>query len=116
MRDQGALNPNISSEAVAKSPLNYVVDDCCEQESEGDGMELAEADTLTDDVLPSLCAQDAEHVYPTLALVLRNDCSREELDTRFEVIAEVEQPALVQSAVEMKAGKIERVNVDGHVV
>jgi hypothetical protein len=115
MRDQGALNPNIS-EAAAKSPLSYVVDEYCEQESEEDGMGLAEADNLTDDVLPILCAQDVEHVYPTQALVLLHDYSREELDTTFEAIAEVEQPALVQLAVEMKAGKIERVNVDGHVV
>ena len=114
MQDQGALNPNISSVGVAKFPLSYVVDERCEQESEGDGMELAEADTPTDDVLPILCARD--DVYPTQALALRHDYSREELDTTFEAIAEVEQPALVQSAVEMKAGKIERVNVDGHVV
>ena len=116
MRNQGALNPNISSGHAVKSPLSYVVDEHYEQESEGGGMELTEADTPTDDVLPILCARDAKHVYPIQALALRHDYSREELDTKFEAIAEVEQPAPVPLAVEMKAGKIERVNVDGHVV
>ena len=62
MRDQGVLNPNISSGGAAKSPLGYVVYERYEQESEADGMELAEADTPIDDVLPIPCARDATYV------------------------------------------------------
>ncbi len=61
-------------------------------------------------------ARDAEDVYPTQALVLRHDCSREGWDTTFAAIVEEARLVLVQLVDKMKAGRIGEVIAYEHRV